>query len=180
MTTIPEDRQFVPNKKTPVHVVSALNHMKTIWGWQDAEMKEGAINFLEKVLGNIRKNPDNAKMRDLNIRKIRLLTKKWKSIPMLILFNAGFQEDMLKGGRMTLDLRDMDQTNEIYDLFVNCTKFDPTQAPAPPKPVVKKAPEPMEVEQPEAAATEGDAGEGTAEGAKAPKEDEEMVEEWGD
>merc|ERR1719499_1197588 len=160
MTTIPEDRQFVPNKKTPVHVVSALNHMKTIWGWQDAEMKEGAINFLEKVLGNIRKNPDNAKMRDLNIRKIRLLTKKWKSIPMLILFNAGFQEDMLKGGRMTLDLSDMAQMNEIYDLFTNCKNFDPTKEPAKPVPIKKQTtePAPMEVEKADAGEGEGEKG----------------------
>merc|ERR1719499_305195 len=183
MTTIPEDRQFVPNKKTPVHVVSALNHMKTIWGWQDAEMKEGAINFLDKVLGNIRKKPENAKMRDLNIRKIRLLTKKWRSIPMLILFNAGFQEDMLKGGRMTLDLRDMVQFNEVCDLLENVKNFDPTKEPEKPKPKPKPIEaEAMEVE--EKAAEEGanaeEMSEADRKAIEAAMVGEEEVEAWDD
>jgi len=178
---IKQDRQWIPNKKSPIHVVSALNHMKTIWGWEDQEMKDGAIGFLDKVLGNIRRNPDNAKMRDLNITKIRKLTKRWRSIPMLVLFNAGFQEDMLKGGRMTLNLRDMAQFNEVCDLLENCKKFDPTkepEKPAPKKKVEKPAtPEvaadAMEVEENK---TNDDAvsKEGT-DNAEAPQTDEEMA-----
>merc|ERR1719336_2608187 len=148
MSSINQERQFVPNKKTPIHVITALNHFKTIYGWEDEEMRTGAIGFLDKVLGNIRKNPQNAKMRDLNITKIRKLTKRWRSIPMLILFNAGFQEDMLKGGRMTLDLRDMVQFNEVCDLLENCKKFDPTKEPEKPKP--KPKPKPAEPEKKEA------------------------------
>lgn len=178
---IKQDKQWIPNKKSPIHVVSALNHMKTIWGWEDQEMKDGAIGFLDKVLGNIRRNPDNAKMRDLNITKIRKLTKRWRSIPMLVLFNAGFQEDMLKGGRMTLNLRDMAQFNEVCDLLENCKKFDPTkepEKPAPKKKVEKPAtPEvaadAMEVEEnktnDDAVAKEG------TDNAEAPQTDEEMA-----
>jgi len=102
-------------------------------------MKQGAIGFLDKVMGNIQKNPENEKMRDLNITKIRKLTKRWRSIPMLILFNAGFQEDMLKGGRMTLDLRDMVQFNEVCDLLTNCKQWDPTKEPEKRKPKPKPA-----------------------------------------
>merc|ERR1712141_908349 len=71
----------------------------------------------------------------------------------------------------TLDLRDLAQMNEVYDLFQNCKLFDPTKQPEVPKPV-KKA-EPMDVEKPE-----GDAGEG--ENADAAAAEDEPMEEWDD
>lgn len=147
---IPQNRQFIPNSRTDVYIISAMNHMKTIWGWEDVEKKEGAINFLAKVFKNIMNNPDEEKFRDLNMTKIRKLTKRWNTIPMLILYNCGFSEDIIKGGRMTLDKRDIPQLTNVASLFANCRKFDPTKERVIPEIVKKPVAETvMEVEEPE-------------------------------
>jgi len=145
----PQNRQFVVLKRTPVHLKSALGNFKAIWKWADEEKKNGATGFLDKVFDNISKHPENQKFRDLNLTKIRKLTKKWEIKPMLILYNAGFQEDILRGGRMDLKPGEFGQFAEVRDLFYNCKLFDPNVEPKRviPKPKPKPEPEKMEVEE---------------------------------
>eukprot|EP00492_Amphilonche_elongata_P005365 TRINITY_DN747_c0_g1_i2.p1 TRINITY_DN747_c0_g1~~TRINITY_DN747_c0_g1_i2.p1 ORF type:complete len:221 (+),score=83.91 TRINITY_DN747_c0_g1_i2:19-681(+) len=105
---------------------------------------------------------------------------------------------MLKGGRMTLDMRDMVQFNEVCDLLENCKLFDPTKEPEKPKPKpkpVEAAPvvteaEPMEVDEKKVENTGAttDCAETAADGADssaaaptpAAMETEEEVEAWDD
>jgi len=134
-----QEKQFVPLKSTPYHLKAVHKHLKKIYTWEDEEKKQGALTFLDRVFGNIINNPGVEKYRDMNIGKIRKITKKWNSLPLLVFFSAGFEEDMLiKPPRMKLTDRNFEQFTQVQELLENCKLFDPTQEPV-------KAPAPVPV-----------------------------------